>query len=110
MARPKPEEISSAGQDSFLDVVTNIVGILIILVMVVGGRVGQIGLDAVPKANAKAEELARELGQLEIELATAENGISELAAQGRSIEAAAAGIRAALARVAPGRGNAGPQP
>jgi mannosyltransferase len=27
-----------------------------------------------------------------------------------TIEAAAAGIRAALARVAPGRGNAGPQP
>ena len=91
MARPKPEEISSAGQDSFLDVVTNIVGILIILVMVVGGRVGQMGLNAVPKANAKAEELARELGQLEIELATAENGISELAAQGRSIESAATG-------------------
>ena len=97
MARPKPEEISSAGQDSFLDVVTNIVGILIILVMVVGGRVGQIGLDAVPKANAKVEELERELGQLEIELATAENGISELAAQGRSIQAAAAG--AAEARI-----------
>ena len=97
MARPKPEEISSAGQDSFLDVVTNIVGILIILVMVVGGRVGQIGLDAVPKANAKAEELERELGQLEIELATAENGISELAAHGRSIQAAAAG--AAEARI-----------
>jgi len=91
MARPKPEEISSAGQDSFLDVVTNIVGILIILVMVVGGRVGQMGLNAVPKVNAKAEELARELGQLEIELATAENGIAELAAQGRSIEAAATG-------------------
>ena len=97
MARPKPEEISSAGQDSFLDVVTNIVGILIILVMVVGGRVGQIGLDAIPKANAKVEELERELGQLEIELATAENGISELAAQGRSIQAAAAG--AAEARI-----------
>ena len=97
MARPKPEEISSAGQDSFLDVVTNIVGILIILVMVVGGRVGQIGLDAVPKANAKVEELERELGQLEIELATAENGISELAAHGRSIQAAAAG--AAEARI-----------
>jgi len=90
MARPKPEEISSAGQDSFLDVVTNIVGILIILVMVVGGRVGQMGLNAVPKAEAKAEELARELGQLEVELATAENGIGELAAQGRAIEIAAA--------------------
>ena len=47
--------------------------------------------------NAKAEELERELGQLEIELATAENGISELAAQGRSIQAAAAG--AAEARI-----------
>ena len=90
MARPQPEDISTAGQDSFLDVVTNIVGILIILVMVVGGRVGQMGLNAAPKASARVDELEREVGQLDIELATAENEIAEIAAQGRQIELAAA--------------------
>jgi hypothetical protein len=39
MRRYRSAEVESAGQDSFLDVVTNIVGILIILVMVIGGRV-----------------------------------------------------------------------
>ena len=86
MGRPKPEEISSAGQDSFLDVVTNIVGILIILVMVVGGRVGQMGLNAVPAAAARAADLEAELGRLDVELATAEGEINALAAQGRSIK------------------------
>ena len=42
MRRSRVEEDRSAGQDSFLDVVTNIVGILIILVMVIGARVRQI--------------------------------------------------------------------
>ncbi|MDA7980451.1 MAG: hypothetical protein MPJ50_16960, partial [Pirellulales bacterium] len=40
MARsPRPEQTESFGSDSFLDIVSNIVGILIILVMVVGVRV-----------------------------------------------------------------------
>ena len=51
MPRPRPEDISSAGQDSFLDVVTNIVGILIILVMVVGARVQHIVLTPRPAAS-----------------------------------------------------------
>ncbi|MDD3469529.1 MAG: hypothetical protein PHE53_06050 [Thermoguttaceae bacterium] len=38
------EESQDAGYDSFLDVVSNIVGILIILVMVVGIRVGKLPL------------------------------------------------------------------
>jgi hypothetical protein len=41
MPRPRPAENEAVGQDSFLDVVTNIVGILIILVMVVGIRAKQ---------------------------------------------------------------------
>ena len=65
MPRPKPEDTSSAGQDSFLDVVTNIVGILIILVMVVGARVQQVVLTAVPQAAAKSETLRQELEDLE---------------------------------------------
>jgi len=35
----EPQEASAAGHDSFLDVVTNMVGILIVLVMVVGMRI-----------------------------------------------------------------------
>jgi hypothetical protein len=38
MRRDEHSQIESAGQDSFLDVTTNIVGILIVLVMVVGMR------------------------------------------------------------------------
>ncbi len=43
MPRPKIDAIEAVGQDSFLDVVTNIVGILIILVMVVGVRAKNSG-------------------------------------------------------------------
>ena len=100
MARPKQEDISAAGQDSFLDVVTNIVGILIILVMVVGGRVGQIGLSAGPKAEARAAELEAELGRMEMELATSEGEIAGLASQGQSIGMATAAAAEAQMRLA----------
>ena len=36
MIRQRESRIDAGGQDSFLDIVTNIVGILIILVMVIG--------------------------------------------------------------------------
>lgn len=85
MARPKPEDLSSAGQDSFLDVVTNIVGILIILVMVIGGRIGQMGLTTAAQGSARAAELEAELARLDAELATAEGEIGALAMQGRAI-------------------------
>ncbi len=39
MPRPESQETGAVGHDSFLDVVTNMVGILIVLVMVVGMRV-----------------------------------------------------------------------
>ena len=39
MSRTRNHESESAGGDSFLDIVSNIVGILIILVMVAGARV-----------------------------------------------------------------------
>ena len=89
MPRPKPEDISTAGQDSFLDVVTNIVGILIILVMVVGGRVQQIVLTAAPQARAKAAELERELVDLDKAAALAESEIADLAEQARTVATAA---------------------
>jgi hypothetical protein len=94
MPRPKPEDISSAGQDSFLDVVTNIVGILIILVMVVGGRVQQIVLNAPaaksPEAQHSVERLEEEVELLDQKIAIAESEVEELAAQGRTVATAAA--------------------
>jgi hypothetical protein len=90
MPRPKPEDISSAGQDSFLDVVTNIVGILIILVMVIGGRVQQIVLTAAPQAKAKAAELERELEELDQSAALIESEVADLAEQARTVATAAA--------------------
>jgi len=59
-------EISDAGQDSFLDVVSNMVGILIILVVVAGLRVKQIPVEAlvdhqkVAEASQKYEEKTTE--------------------------------------------------
>jgi hypothetical protein len=88
MPRPRPEDISSAGQDSFLDVVTNIVGILIILVMVVGGRVQQIILTAVPQASTRADALEREIVGLEEKAASAESEIGELDRQSRIVATA----------------------
>ncbi len=50
------------GQDSFLDIVANLVGILIILVMVVGARARQ-ALQQVAETPA-TEEIAREVVDL----------------------------------------------
>ena len=47
MALPVVEDTATAGHDSFLDIVANIVGILIILVMVAGVRVKNFSLDTV---------------------------------------------------------------
>jgi len=90
MPRPQPEEINSAGQDSFLDVVTNIVGILIILVMVVGGRVQRIVLSATPQARVKAAEVGREVEERGKAAALAESEIADLAEQARAVVTAAA--------------------
>jgi len=90
MPRPKPEEISSAGQDSFLDVVTNIVGILIILVMLVGGRARQVILNAMPARSDRVAALEQEVDLLDQKVALAESEVEELAAQGRTVAMAAA--------------------
>jgi len=90
MPRPKPEDISSAGQDSFLDVVTNIVGILIILVMLVGQRARQVVLAPAAADPARVAALDREVESLEQEVLVTEGEIGELAAQGRTVATAAA--------------------
>ncbi|MEO8494622.1 MAG: hypothetical protein ABI614_06105, partial [Planctomycetota bacterium] len=58
MTRRKPPVVEAPGQDSFLDVVANLVGILIILVMVIGVRAKDAILDAAPVA-AKEEATAQ---------------------------------------------------
>jgi hypothetical protein len=100
MARIRQEDDLTAGQDSFLDVITNIVGILIILVMVVGARVQKIVLDAPPEAPAKASAAAAEVEELEKTLASAESEIHELQLQGRLVEAAAVGAGEARLQLA----------
>jgi hypothetical protein len=70
------------GQDSFLDIVANIVGILIILVMVVGVRAGRVGegpsgeagpqpgaamLDEIRRLSARLVEMVSELRSREVE-------------------------------------------
>jgi hypothetical protein len=90
MPRPKPEDISSAGQDSFLDVVTNIVGILIILVMLVGGRARQVIQNAMPVQSERVAALEQEVDVLDQKVALAESEVEELAAQGRTVATAAA--------------------
>lgn len=91
MPRSRPEEDRTAGQDSFLDVVTNIVGIIIILVMVIGARVRQIVL-APPVATAAPVELTAEVEGLAATVNSAEGEIEDLQLQVQhvSIEAAAA--------------------
>ena len=43
------------GQDSFLDIVANLVGILIILVMVIGARATDAMVEAAPDRTVEAE-------------------------------------------------------
>lgn len=63
MARPKKNQDEIVGQDSFLDIVANLVGIMIILVMVVGARAKDAMVDAEideskPSATAEWEKEA----------------------------------------------------
>lgn len=64
MSRANPNTMESdegmPGEDSFLDIVANIVGILIILVMVVGVRASQGSLIAKPAAETDVHEVSYE--------------------------------------------------
>lgn len=102
MARPKHEEDLTAGQDSFLDVITNIVGILIILVMVVGARVQKISLDAASQETPIATDVALEAEVQERgdTLASAESEIDELQSQMGMVQAAIEGASSARLQLA----------
>lgn len=92
MPRPRPDDDRSAGQDSFLDVVTNIVGILIILVMVIGARVRQITLEAPkPVTTEPPAALQAEVAERAKTLASSEQEIEDLQNQLRLVGAAIEG-------------------
>ena len=86
ITRQSPDD---SGSDSFLDVVTNIVGILIILVMVIGARVRQVSLVDVSPA-PEVEELEDELRSIARTVASTEEEIDSLQEQARTVATAAA--------------------
>jgi hypothetical protein len=68
----EPEDDSMPGQDSFIDVICNMVGILITLVVVVGMRVSQMVIEPAPSATQAAANVApAETKELQESLATA---------------------------------------
>jgi hypothetical protein len=113
MARRNNAEQEAAGSDSFLDVITNIVGILIILVMVVGERAKRAPVE-IPPPQPSAElaaargaeaaldgEVRRTAAQLEsvqAELVVRAAGRGQLATLAEAIERDLAARRAALDR------------
>lgn len=89
MARANRQDAGAVGSDSFLDVVTNIVGILIILVMVVGIRIKHGPAESQPawdEAQAQAE-----LASLEAEAAGLEGDVHKIEDQIQAIAAATQG-------------------
>ena len=82
MRRTTPEPIEAGGQDSFVDVVTNLVGILIVLVLIVGVRVKPAG-----RARSAAES------------ATVNNEQSNGGSDGAGESAAVKGLEATAAGV-----------
>ncbi|MFH1264426.1 MAG: hypothetical protein ABIK89_01775, partial [Planctomycetota bacterium] len=58
MRRRAKEDTTAAGQDSFLDIVANIVGILIILVMVTGMRIRNATVEAASTDESIRVEIA----------------------------------------------------
>lgn len=74
MRPPADAQLDNApGQDSFLDIVANLVGILIILVMVVGVRAQDALLKGVAPAEDQSEKLAELESQAVAEQRTAES-------------------------------------
>lgn len=68
MSREETNHLEHAGQDSFLDVTTNIVGILIILVMVVGMRAQNPIVQASVPTTAELESLNKQAANIEYDV------------------------------------------
>lgn len=104
MARVRKEE-QEFGSESFLDVVANVVGILIILVMVVGMRIQKSSAEAVEAevpnvdlsaAKSEARQLGGELDQLSSQLAQSTRELEQLASQQLDLAALGADRRREL--------------
>jgi hypothetical protein len=89
MRRVTVRENADAGQDSFLDVVTNIVGILIILVMVIGARVHTLSLSSEASASPAVAVSLEELASLAQQATSVEHELAELESQLVTLVAAA---------------------
>ncbi|HEY2760211.1 MAG TPA: hypothetical protein VGI75_05695 [Pirellulales bacterium] len=90
MRHDEHNNLESAGQDSFLDVTTNIVGILIVLVMVVGMRAQNPIVEASPNSDHPAANsgvpTAGEVETLGKNAATLESDVLNIAGEMRSID------------------------
>lgn len=84
MSRREAPEIESAGSDSFLDVVTNICGILIILVMVVGERARRTVIPVVEPAPTL--QVDAELGALNAKSQKVEGDVQQLSAEVKRVQ------------------------
>jgi len=89
MRRHRINDTADAGQDSFLDIVTNIVGILIILVMVIGGRIQHLAITR-DRTEIEPSALDQEVKDLAFRLASTESEVDELQTQARTVATAAA--------------------
>lgn len=85
MRRSTRDTTEAVGSDSFLDVVTNIVGILIILVMVVGMRAGHTPPDSEPQVR-EAESVDDKTASVAEEASEVQRDVYRLAAHARNVE------------------------
>lgn len=84
MRHDESQQLEAAGQDSFLDITTNIVGILIILVMVVGMRVqhgSKLSAKEEAAAKAKFESLERNVAAIEYDARRVQEQLESLEAE-----------------------------
>jgi hypothetical protein len=108
MRRPPPQSPEAAGQDSFLDIVANMVGILIILVMVAGVRAGKAPVElpddekpapreALAAAQSEAKSLAGDIRELDRQAQQVERDIALRRAQQERLATLIAAIKEELA-------------
>lgn len=82
MPRPRPE-IDAPGQDSFLDIVANLVGILIILVLVIGVQAKDAMISAAAPLEAEPDELTLQVERARAAAYSVESNINEIEAKSR---------------------------
>ncbi|MFO0820778.1 MAG: hypothetical protein U1A77_22710 [Pirellulales bacterium] len=92
MRRPSQNQAEAPGQDSFLDVVANLVGILIILIIVVGAATQKAFVEEITAAAQRADS-ASSAGDASAD-ATSPPQDSEPTVDQQEVEAAAAAARA----------------